>query len=104
MLILLILALILLTAVLYAQYRRSRALRRAARDLKEARMVPGTRLRLYSPDGKLEELLSSSRPLIWDSSSSSLSSGLYSRRRVPGATRASFRSRAARRRARLRRY
>ena len=66
MLILLILSLILLTAVLYAQYRRSRALRRAARDLKEARMVPGTRLRLYSPDGKLEELLSQINGLLED--------------------------------------
>ena len=66
MLILLILSLILLAAVLYAQYRRSRALRRAARDLKEARMVPGTRLRLYSPDGKLEELLSQINGLLED--------------------------------------
>ena len=66
MLILLILALILLTAVLYAQYRRSRALRRAARDLKEARMVPGTRLRLYSPDDRLEELLSQINGLLED--------------------------------------
>ena len=64
MLILLILSLILLTAVLYAQYRRSRALRRAARDLKEARMVPGTRLRLYSPDDRLEELLSQINGLL----------------------------------------
>ena len=53
---------------------------------------------------RVSRSLSSSRPLIWDSSSSSLSSGLYSRRRVPGTMRASFRSRAARRRARLRRY
>ena len=66
MLILLILSLILLAAVLYAQYRRSRALRRAARDLKEARMVPGTRLRLYSPDDKLEELLSQINGLLED--------------------------------------
>ena len=66
MLILLILSLILLTAVLYAQYRRSRALRRAARDLKEARMVPGTRLRLYSPDDRLEELLSQINGLLED--------------------------------------
>ena len=34
---------------------------------------------------RVSRSLSSSRPLIWDSSSSSLSSGLYSRRRVPGA-------------------
>ena len=66
MLILLILSLILLTAVLYAQYRRSRALRRAARDLKEARIAPGTRLRLYSPDDKLEELLSQINGLLED--------------------------------------
>ena len=66
MLILLILSLILLTAVLYAQYRRSRALRRAARDLKEARAAPGTRLRLYSPDDKLEELLSQINGLLED--------------------------------------
>ena len=62
----LILSLILLTAVLYAQYRRSRALRRAARDLKEARAAPGTRLRLYSPDDKLEELLSQINGLLED--------------------------------------
>ena len=66
MLILLILSLILLTAVLYAQYRRSRALRRAARELKEARVAPGTRLRLYSPDDKLEELLSQINGLLED--------------------------------------
>ena len=66
MLILLILSLILLAAVLYAQYRRSRALRRAARDLKEARIAPGTRLRLYSPDDKLEELLSQINGLLED--------------------------------------
>lgn len=66
MLILLILSLILLTAVLYAQYRRSRALRRAARDLKEARVTPGTRLRLYSPDDRLEELLSQINGLLED--------------------------------------
>lgn len=66
MLILLILSLILLAAVLYAQYRRSRALRRAARDLKEARVAPGTRLRLYSPDDKLEELLSQINGLLED--------------------------------------
>ena len=33
---------------------------------------------------RVSRSLSSSRPLIWDSSSSSLPSGLYSRRRVPG--------------------
>ena len=66
MTILLVLSLILLTAVLYLRYRRSRALRRAARDLREARTHPGARLRLYAPDRELEELLAQINGLLED--------------------------------------
>ena len=66
MLILLILSLILLAAVLYLQYRRSRALRRAAQDLKDARSAPGTRLRLYAPNKELEGLLTQINGLLED--------------------------------------
>ena len=66
MVILLLFSLTLLAAVLYLRYRRSRALRRAARELKEARTAAGTRLRLYSPDRDLEHLLSQVNGLLED--------------------------------------
>ncbi len=66
MLILLILIFILLAAVLYLRYRRGRALRRAADDLKAARTAPGNRLRLYAPDRELEELLAQINGLLED--------------------------------------
>ena len=66
MFILQILIFILLAAVLYLRYRRSRALRRAARDLREARTHPGARLRLYAPDRELEELLAQINGLLED--------------------------------------
>ena len=66
MLILLIPSLILLAAVLYLRYRRGRALRRAADDLKAARAAPGSRLRLYGPDRELEELLAQINGLLED--------------------------------------
>ncbi len=66
MVILLIFSLILLLAVLYLQYRRSRALRRAAHDLKEARAHAGARLRLPGPDRELEELLAQINGLLED--------------------------------------
>ena len=66
MLILLILIFILLAAVLYLRYRRGRALRRAADDLKAARTAPGNRLRLYAPDRELEELLAQIHGLLED--------------------------------------
>ena len=66
MLILLILIFILLAAVLYLRYRRGRALRRAADDLKAARTAPGNRLRLYAPDRELEKLLAQINGLLED--------------------------------------
>lgn len=66
MIVLLILALISLSAVLYLRYRRSRALFQAARQLREARSQPGKRLRLASPDRSLEELLSQINGLLED--------------------------------------
>ena len=66
MLLLLIFTLLLLAAALYLQCRRSRALRQAARELKAARSASGARLRLYSPDRELEELLSQINGLLED--------------------------------------
>ena len=64
--VLFVLSLLLLAAVLYLQHRRSRALGRASRGLKEARANPGTRLRLYAPDRELEALLSQINGLLED--------------------------------------
>lgn len=62
----LLLSLIVLAAVLLLRYRRGRALTQAARQLQEARSLPGKRLRLSAPDQPVEELLSQINGLLED--------------------------------------